>query len=499
MKLKTVLAFAAGVCATLASALGGNAIPPQDDEVLYWNNVLLDLYRLDFGTGCPGPLVRKGTIVQTAIFDAVNSIDRTYQPYVGFVTVPGAGSTASKEAAVMAAAYRSMLVLFPNSQTTLTQKYQQRKALLTPGKDTNDGIKYGNRAASACIQSRQGDGSEVSETYAYGSAPGSYIPTPPAFSIVPCNPEWARVRPFCMTSGSQFRTKPLGFRNMASLLASTGYAAQLNEVKLVGSRNSSVRTDEQTQIAFFWANDKNGTYKPPGHLFAITQTISRQRGLSLTDNARLFALVALAMGDASIAAWDAKFATDIDLWRPVTAVRQAHRDGNALTERDPHWLPLNEFTPPFPAYVSGHATFGAAHAGVLAEFFGTDDMTVTIDSEDPYYNALPNHPTRTFNKFSQMAIENGLSRVYLGVHFRMDASDGNAMGFNIGHRVGKDFLQPRCPGDYNRDGIVDGSDFFGFMTVYSVGDTRADFDKNGTVNYNDMMMYMNAYVSDCPD
>jgi membrane-associated phospholipid phosphatase len=462
------------------------------DEVTHWNNVLLGLYRLDFGTGCPCPLARAGAITQVAVFDAVNSIDRRAAPYIGIFAPSG---PASKEAAVAAAAHRTMVRLFPNSAEDLDAEYATRLALIPDGPAKANGIAVGEAAANACVDSRLDDGADEPENYVFGGHPGDYRPTPPGFNPE-CNPEWTHVRPFCMVHGDQYRLDgPLGYSVMTSLLESTGYAAQVNAVKTLGSLDSTIRTDEQTRIAFFWANDLNGTYKPPGHLFSITQVVSADHALSLSQNARLFALVGLAMGDAGIAAWDMKYATDIDLWRPISAIRLADTDGNPQTSADSEWEPLNPFTPPFPSWISGHATFGAAHAGVMAEFFGTDSVTFTVDSEDPYYNALPVHGPRTFHSFSEAAVENGLSRVYLGVHFPFDASDGNATGFALGHMVGQTFLRPACRADWNLDGIANSADFFDFLNGYFAGAT--DFNDDGEVNSQDFFDYLTAFFAGC--
>ncbi len=463
------------------------------DEVIYWNNVLLSAFRLDYGTGCPCPLARAGAMTQIAVYEAVNSIDRTHQPYYSFIDAP---PTASREAAVAAAAHGVMLTLFPNSTTSLNNTYAARLALIPNGPDKDAGIAVGEAAAAACITLRSEDGSQNAEPYTFGSNPGDYIPTS-ASSFV-CSNEWVHVAPFCMPSSTQFRNSgPLGHSVMSELLASPEYAQQLNEVKDYGSLNSAVRTAEQTRIAFFWANDLNGTYKPPGHLFAITRIVSEEHALSLSQNARLFALVGLAMGDAAVVAWDMKYGTNIDLWRPATAIWKADTDGNAATTADPNWKPLNPFTPPFPAYVSGHATFGAAHAGVMAEFFHTDNITFTVDSEDPYYHGLPSHPPRTFHSFSEAAIENGLSRVYLGVHFRMDAEDGNAAGFALGHSVGQNFLLPLCPADIDDSSFVNGVDFDIFVSAFEAGDPSADFDGNGFVNGDDFDLFAYHFVAGC--
>lgn len=466
-----------------------------EDEVIHWNNVMLERFREDFGTGCPGPLARAGAMVQAAVFEAVNSIDREWEPYIDYVDAP---VTASKEAAVIAAAYRTMLALFPNSTQELTSEYIARRSLIPSGAAKNQGTRVGNRAAAQIILERTGDGSETPIAYQFLPGPGNYVPSPPSFDPE-CNPEWGFVRPFAMERTTQFRPTlgPCGFQDMDALLRSQAYADQVNEVRALGRRYGSTRTDEQTQIAFFWANDRNGTYKPPGHLFSITQTVSRDQGLTLEQNARLFALVGLAMGDAAIVAWDAKYNTGIDLWRPIVAIRRANTDNNPLTVVDKRWNSLNPFAPAFPAWISGHATFGAAHAAVMAEFFGTDDITFTVDSEDPFYNALPSHPPRTFTSFSQAAVENGVSRIYLGVHYRMDATDGNAAGFALGRYVARNTLAERCMADFNRDGLRDSVDVDMYYSAYSANSMTADLNDDASVDMADLDMFMNAYLSGC--
>ncbi len=464
------------------------------DEVIFWNNVLLQAYREDFGTGCPCPLSRAGAMTQIAVYEAVNSIDRTHLPYWAFVEAP---ADASKEAAVAAAAHGVMSAVFLNSTATLDATYAARLALLADGAAKDAGIAAGEAAAAMILAVRAGDHADEEVPYVFGSNPGDYQPTSPSDFV--CNNHWTNVSPFCMAFGQEYRLAPgpYGYTVMADFLASPEYAADFNEVKEYGARDSAVRTDEQTRIAFFWANDLNGTYKPPGHLFSITQTVSADHSLTLTQNARLFALVAMAMGDAAIVAWDMKYATNIDLWRPITAIRLADLDGNPATEKDEDWLELNPFSPPFPAWTSGHATFGGAHAGVMAEYFGTDDVTFTITSEDPYYNDLPEHPARTFHKFSDAAWENAISRVYLGVHYRVDAVDGNRTGLALGRAVAQNFLRPLCKGDINSDAFVNGDDFDTFTALFDAGNLNADFDGNGFVNGDDYDLFVYHFESGC--
>src|SRR5690606_17662389 len=213
--------------------------------------------------------------------------------------------------------------------------------------------------------------------------------------------------------------------------------------KELGARNSATRTAEQTEIAYFWANDADGTMKPPGHLNLITQTVADDQHLSLQDKARLFAMGSVAMGDAAIGAWDAKYNTDVDLWRPIDGIRRADEDGNDATISDPAWEPLAETTPPFPAYISGHATFAGAHAGAMAAFFGTDDIAFTVGTDDPDAIGV----IRSFDSCSEAAMENAISRVYLGVHWWFDGEFGMASGFDLADWIAANyFLEVPSPG-----------------------------------------------------
>ncbi len=463
-----------------------SATPVPDDVVVIWNNVLLDTIRATGGPPCP--ISRTTALVHAAIYDAVNSIDRRHEPYLGFVDAPAG---ASANAAAAAAAHRILTTLFPARTAIYDAALAASLAAVPNGPNETAGVTLGRAVADVLLSERADDGTQTNPPYVIGTNPGDWRPTFPDNTSPPFNCGWGITVPWTMMSGDQFRpVGPLGFRTMSSLLSSPGYAQQVNEVKSLGSRNSMTRTAEQTRIAFFWANDVNGTYKPPGHLNAITQVVSRDRHLSMVENARLFALTNLAMGDAAVVAWDAKYNTNIDLWRPISAIRLAGTDGNAATTADPTWLPLNSFTPPFPAYISGHATFGAAHAAVMAGYFGTDNVTFTITSEDPFYNGLQSHPSRTFNKFSDAALENAISRLYLGVHYRFDATDGNRAGTDLGKYVVRNFLRPISRADIDGNGTITMPDLVAFVHAYANGQVAADIDGNGVLNPLDVAQFL---------
>lgn len=412
------------------------------DAITHWNDVLLQVIR-QVG-GAPGPISRGGAMMHAAMYDAVNSIaPSAYRPYL--VSVPAA-PTASIEAAVAHAAHATLSAAFPGTTVPLATLLSDQISALPAGPEVAQGEAVGKAAAAAMIAARHADGADDKRPFVEPSPlqAGDWRPTG---SGPAAGPYWGEVKPFCMPSGQSFRPpRPGGYPDKADMLKSAEYAAQFNEVRRLGSAASVTRTPEQTEIAFFWANDLDGTYKPPGQLFDITKKVSEQKGLSLVENARLFALVALGMADAGICAWDAKYDTSLDLWRPESAVHFAKSDGNPATPENKRWKPLSKnpatgqhFSPPFPAYVSGHATFGAVHAAIMRRYFGTDNVTFTATTEDPN---LPAGVERSFNSFTEAARENARSRVYLGVHFQWDGDHGFISGNAIGEYVCDNVLRP---------------------------------------------------------
>ena len=231
-------------------------------------------------------------------------------------------------------------------------------------------------------------------------------------------PQWPFVTPFALAHPSQFRTAG------PPPLTGAAYAADLDEVRRLGRVDSAERTPEQTLIARFWA-DGAGTATPPGHWNQIARDVSRQRDTGLYENARTFALLNIALADAGISSWDAKYFHG--LWRPIMAIREADRDGNPATAPDPGWSPLLA-TPPFPSYTSTHSTFSAAGAAVLSSVFGPETAFTTATDDLPGV-------IRGFGSFASAAAEAGRSRIYGGIHFEFDNRDGLAAGAAVGQYV----------------------------------------------------------------
>ena len=417
------------------------------DLVITWNDVMLDAIRED--RTAPPIAARTMAIVQTAIYDSVNAIDRTHSVYaVDLLASP----TTSREAAVSAAAYATLVSLFPIQKAKFDTQYQADQVAIPNGQPEDLGKALGNNVAEKMLALRANDGANAVVSYIPGTKPGDWIPTPPG-NAPALLPQWPDVTPFAMKSGSQF--SPHGIPP----LNSKEYADALNEVKAIGSATSSMRTADQTNIALFWGNG-GGTATPPGHLNIMAQKAAIAEGNTLSENARLFAEFNVALADAAIMAWDAKY--DTNFWRPITAIRAADTDGNANTVKDGNWNSLIA-TPPFSTYVSGHSSFSGAAAAVLKSFFGFDQFKFTLPCE------TSGVPDRTFKSFSQAAQESTDSRLFGGIHFRFDNEDGLRAGGKVGEYVAANFFKPErrgpAAGLVGNILVVIGSDSSDFLTM----------------------------------
>lgn len=427
--------------------LAGSAL--GEDYVTQWQSTYQDVIRQTGGAPCP--VSRAGPMMSLAIYDAMNGIDLArnggngYAPYQA--GLPAADPSASKKAAAATAAYHCLTAMHsssPSNMTLIHNTYVQQMNSIPDSAAKSAGAAYGLTVAEGLMNLRAGDGYDGDPSYTPGTNPGDWRQTPDGPNVPAFSPHWGNVTPWGVASASAYRpTRLTDYGSMANLLASQEYADNINGapgipgVKDLGSRDSVLRTAEQTEIAWFWANDRDGTAKPPGQLVEISKVVANDKGLGVTERARMFALANMAMADACIAAWDSKYNTPIDLWRPIDAIRETQDDSNPLTIADPSWTPLNDFSPPFPAYVSGHATMSAAHAGIMAALFG-DDTTFTVGSDEFAINTALGYDadlTRTFSSFSEAAWENALSRVYLGVHYYFDSVDGNTLGYQIASEV----------------------------------------------------------------
>jgi membrane-associated phospholipid phosphatase len=397
---------------------------PGPDVVLLWNEAVLRAVRAERTP--PPQAARHLAMVHVAVYDAVNAVNPTHRFY-RFPT-PLTGPT-SPEAAAAIAAHRTLAELYPRQVDAFDDALDASLAGVPDGEAKDAGVALGQAVAEKVLGWRRDDGSTRTVRHPQGLAPGVWRATPPGYRP-PLLPQWRFVVPFAMTGTAQFPPTP------PPALTSREFAAAYNEVKALGGRRSDTRTAEQTLTAWFW-DDGEGTVTPPGHWNRIAQAVSRERGLGLADNARLFAQLNVTLADAAILCWECKFR--YSLWRPVTAIREADRDGNPDTDPDPGWAPLLT-TPPFPSYTSGHSTFSGAGATALAHFFGTDAVRFRIGSE-----GVPG-VTRGYDGFWAAAQEAGRSRIYGGIHYEFDNREGLAAGRALADLVTATLFLPRDPG-----------------------------------------------------
>jgi multisubunit Na+/H+ antiporter MnhB subunit len=413
LKLQTFPALA--ILAILVAA----PVAASADAVSDWNAIAVQATITGARPGATGVL--DTAMVQAAVYDAVQAIEKRYQPY--YVDIPGASG--SPTAAAAKAAHDVLVKRFPAQAAFLDMTYQQY--LLNHGLlETDPGVAVGATAAAGIIALRACDGSfpvPAPPPFIGGTDIGVWRPTPPANA--PMLAPWlGAVTPFTLTRPSQFRAAP------PPDLTSRQYAREYNEVKELGALNNSTRTPEQTDQANFW----NANY--PVLWNTVLRDIAGSHVDNIGDSARLFALVDMAMADALITAWDTK--KFYVFWRPITAIQEGDNDGNSQTVGDPTWQPLI-VNPPYPDYSSGANNLTGSATRALALFFGTDRMTFSVTTT----NLGPTiEDTRTFHRFSDAAQEVVDGRIYEGIHFRSADEVARTQGSQVAHFAFRNLLRP---------------------------------------------------------
>lgn len=398
------------------------------DEVADWNHIMLEATLTPPAT--PAPFSTRSTaIVQAAVFDAVNGIHPQYTPIHVGRTGP---RNASERAAAVQAAFAILIRLYPAQSDSLDQQRSASLMGISRGwgaersESIQQGIAWGQAVADAIWDWRANDGFAVTlPPFLGGSVPGEWRPTPPA-SLPGLGPQLADVTPWVIRSPSQFRPPA------PPALDSTQYVTDFNEIKLMGSSSSDSRTADQTDFALFW-NPGN----PPDFWDPVATALAQKHHFSLLQTARLLAQMNMAMSDAIIGCWDAKYT--YASWRPITAIRLADTDGNPDTQVDPTWTPLL-VTPPFPGYPSAHSCASGAAVRVLSHYFG-EKTAISVTND-----ALPGQ-MRTFPTFSAALDEVANARVFGGIHFRTDCNAGQTLGSSVGEYVLKHSL--RRIGDFD--------------------------------------------------
>ena len=397
------------------------AAPARADTVTQWNEFAATALA---GDGQGSSAVVHLAIVHAAMYDAVNAIDRRYEPYL---VQPRARRWYSQDAAAATAAYRVLTaiqppVVQPANQAALfagaKALYDASLAAIPPGAARDGGIATGYAAADAMIAARLDDGRFGPFRFSVGTLPGQWRPVLPAFVNDPF--AWVKdVKPLLIQSSSRFGGPP------PFALTSRRYAREFDEVKSLGAINSTTRTQDETDAARFW-----GAANGVATWSALYRDIVQRSGGSLADNARLFALLYLAGGDTAITVWVDK--ARYSFWRPITAIREADGDRNARTLADPTWLPLIN-TPPYPDMPSGLSALSGASARTLERFFGTDRFT---------FGATNAIGTRSYSSFSQAEQEVVGARVWSGIHFRHADEAGAAIGERVARWQQHRFLRP---------------------------------------------------------
>ena len=367
------------------------------------------------GVGTPVLYLDMAT-VQVAVYDAVQAFNGKFKPYHAQIT----GASGSVEAATAKAAHDVLVKLFPAQTAALGTTYREylvKKSL----KEDDPGVKVGQAVAADILAFRGKDGrvpDPLPAPFNGDTAVGAWRPTqslqsaPPPSGAAMAAPWLGTTVPFTLERGEQFRAKA------PPPVTSEQYTKDYNEVKSLGGLNNSGRTPEQTELAYFYA----------GNFFVLFHRMLREIADKHTDNigdgARLLALTNMAISDAIITVWDGK--RHYNYWRPITAIQEGENDGNPATAGDPSWQPFLN-TPNYPEYTSGANGVTAAITGVLALYFGKDEMTFTVTSEHP----KAEHKTRTYSRFSDMAKDMVNARIYHGVHFRTADEVAREQGNNI--------------------------------------------------------------------
>lgn len=378
------------------------------DVVLHWNEIIRETMIEQPPRFAPRDLA----VVHAAVFDAVNSIDESYEPYAVDVK---ASRGASKEAAAAQAAHDVLVALYPSQQAVFDEALAEDLAGIPAGR-ARQGVAVGEEVARQILELRADDGVNDVETYTPpNDDPGQWQPTPPNF--LPAGAvQVGSITPFAIEDNAQFRPDP------PPALTSEEYAAAYNEVKEIGGLDSTVRTTDQTLTAMLW-------FAPITNALAwnqIAQNVAENRDTNLVENARAFALLNIGLIDALITSYAAKF--HYALWRPVTAIQRGDEDGNPATQGDPDWMTLHPTTPPYPAYPGNAATQGAVGATILADVFGTDSIPFEVDWGEFGFPGV----TRSYAGFWAAAEEQARSRIYGGVHFAFDTTGGQSIGRDVG-------------------------------------------------------------------
>ncbi len=404
--------------ATIGAGLALGAAAPA------WSNVVTDWDEKAIAAvaplaSVPSPYTpyaayRMMGIVHAAMFDAVNSVEPRHRPYVVQLS---ADPTTSKEAAAAAAAAAVLATIDAKTAGEIKAALASYLASIPDGTAKTEGVKLGEAVAAKILAARAGDGADAADEYRPRTTPGAYVPTP-----IMRGPMWPNIKPFAMTSGSQFRPGP------PIALDSGEWATDYNEIKDYGGLKSAKRTPQQTETARFWL-----VTGPIGYHVFLRQ-LATAKEMDVVESARFMALAGIAINDALIAVLDAKY--HYNFWRPITAIRNGDNDGNPATDREASWQPIAD-TPMHPEYPCAHCILSGSVAGVVKAVLGTEEIP-EIATTSPTAPGVTHHWTN----MTAFAQEVANARIWSGFHYRFSTRVGTDMGLKIGDYVVKNVMQP---------------------------------------------------------
>jgi hypothetical protein len=400
---------ALGICVAVGAHASAYA-----NVITDWDERALAVVVPALGSISPYPAQRMMGLVHAAMFDAVNSIDRRYQPC--FVQLPAIAAT-SKEAAAAAAAVAVLATIDANIAEGMKGALASYLAPIPDGDPKTDGVKLGEAVAAKIMEARSNDGSDAPDDYRPRTAPGVYVPTTLTLSST-----WPNMKPFVIVSASQFRPgSPIS-------LNTEEWARDYNEIKEYGRLVSTQRTADQTETARFWLVGPPAAYHPfARELVAVKQ-------MSVIDSARFMALVGVGLTDAIVAVLDAKY--HYNFWRPITAIRNGDIDGNPATDREATWLPI-AVTPMHPEYPCAHCVQSGTVAGIVYAVLGSEDIP-EIAMTSPTAPGVT-HRWTNMRAFTQEIAD---ARIWAGFHYRFSTVVGTQMGYLIGEYVAKNAMKP---------------------------------------------------------
>jgi hypothetical protein len=401
-------------------------VATAQNPVIDWNAIAVTAalnanQTMSPGSNASGAMSLYLAYIHLAVYNAVNAIDHRFQPYGAEIPAPAG---ASVDAAVISAAYNTLLFYLPDQSAFLTAQYSAGLGLILDSQAKDDGVQVGKAAANSIIAMRAGDGRGASVSYIFPSVPtaGVWIPTPPAH-LLPLTPWGSQMVPFTMSSASQFLPdEPPPARTSAE------WVDDYNQVKSLGAVNSAVRTPAQTEIGLFWTEQTSKQYARAFRALAVG------RALNTSDTARLFAMMWTAVADSFIGCWNAKY--HFSFWRPVTAIQNGGIDGNPATVPDATWMPLG-ITPNHPEYPAAHGCLTGAVSEILKGYFGTPHVNFTVSST--VFNPAHVH---TFSSTKDLEQEVGDARIYAGFHYHHSVVQGLVLGQHVAQQVLVNFFQP---------------------------------------------------------